>query len=386
MSAVLLDSCLVQGQSTNPVIPRAFKAPTLAANPSYTASATLDIGYVPMQAPDSRQPRSAGYFPDPDISRAPVDTRDYPKRSPPLSTSAVPSPESQRSSRPRTTSFTIKPSSSQRAYVYEASIISKNEDSDEEEDEEDEPDSPSSASSVTTNLSAVIPEFTTTSRSRIEILSNMPSIPVGHIIPPTFDIAPTESAPQGSVHSDSSASTSQAPRRQLPTPPRSNSTGSDSSSSSSQGQGQERSVRSRLMSNAAASRDSAIYPLKAGYSGPLKSGPAGPRMANAEPSRQESQEEATFVDEPESYFSQPPGLDAYFDDPCRPPGFVPHRRNSDGDQAAVLPKLQTGPAVMAQLRSNSTPPSRGVRWNENLICPSPILPSQRRKGWFNRRG
>ncbi|KAJ7155026.1 hypothetical protein C8R46DRAFT_1296086, partial [Mycena filopes] len=29
---------------------------------------------------------------------------------------------------------------------------------------------------------------------------------------------------------------------------------------------------------------------------------------------------------------------------------------------------------------------RNVRWNENLVCPSPIFASQRRKGWFNRRG
>ncbi|KAF8873214.1 hypothetical protein CPB85DRAFT_1170859, partial [Mucidula mucida] len=29
---------------------------------------------------------------------------------------------------------------------------------------------------------------------------------------------------------------------------------------------------------------------------------------------------------------------------------------------------------------------RTVRWNENLICPSPIFPDQRRKGWFNKRG
>ncbi|KAJ7446570.1 hypothetical protein FB451DRAFT_946102, partial [Mycena latifolia] len=29
---------------------------------------------------------------------------------------------------------------------------------------------------------------------------------------------------------------------------------------------------------------------------------------------------------------------------------------------------------------------RNVRWNENLVCPSPIFPSQRRKGWYNRRG
>ncbi|KAF8217457.1 hypothetical protein K438DRAFT_1557342 [Mycena galopus ATCC 62051] len=29
---------------------------------------------------------------------------------------------------------------------------------------------------------------------------------------------------------------------------------------------------------------------------------------------------------------------------------------------------------------------RNVRWNENLVCPSPIFADQRRKGWFNRRG
>ncbi|KAK0490871.1 hypothetical protein IW261DRAFT_1315537, partial [Armillaria novae-zelandiae] len=30
--------------------------------------------------------------------------------------------------------------------------------------------------------------------------------------------------------------------------------------------------------------------------------------------------------------------------------------------------------------------ARSVRWNQNLICPSPIWPEQRRKGWFNQRG
>ncbi|KAF9008324.1 hypothetical protein BDQ17DRAFT_1188697, partial [Cyathus striatus] len=28
---------------------------------------------------------------------------------------------------------------------------------------------------------------------------------------------------------------------------------------------------------------------------------------------------------------------------------------------------------------------RNVRWNDNLICPSPV-PCSRRKGWYNRRG
>lgn len=32
------------------------------------------------------------------------------------------------------------------------------------------------------------------------------------------------------------------------------------------------------------------------------------------------------------------------------------------------------------------PQKRSVRWTEDLVCPSPVPPSQRRKGWFNRRG
>ncbi|TFK89261.1 hypothetical protein K466DRAFT_661718 [Polyporus arcularius HHB13444] len=29
---------------------------------------------------------------------------------------------------------------------------------------------------------------------------------------------------------------------------------------------------------------------------------------------------------------------------------------------------------------------RNVRWTENLVCPSPVPPESRRKGWYNRRG
>jgi hypothetical protein len=50
----------------------------------------------------------------------------------------------------------------------------------------------------------------------------------------------------------------------------------------------------------------------------------------------------------------------------------PHRRFSDGDQSHP--------------RVRGSAPCRTVRWNENLVCPSPIWPSQRRKGWFNRCG
>lgn len=51
----------------------------------------------------------------------------------------------------------------------------------------------------------------------------------------------------------------------------------------------------------------------------------------------------------------------------------PQRRNSDGGQ-------------VANTSGRNSVLCRSVRWNENLVCPSPIWPSQRRKGWFNRRG
>ena len=59
---------------------------------------------------------------------------------------------------------------------------------------------------------------------------------------------------------------------------------------------------------------------------------------------------------------------------------APKRRLSDGDQVD-RPSFRFNP--------NESPRNlalgRCVRWNENLICPSPVLP-ERRKGWFNRHG
>ncbi|KAF8886804.1 hypothetical protein BD779DRAFT_607898 [Infundibulicybe gibba] len=94
---------------------------------------------------------------------------------------------------------------------------------------------------------------------------------------------------------------------------------------------------------------------------------------------------------------------------------TPQRRHSDGDQQSS-DEIPHGPEMFDPAagnreasytnRSHSTPPiepqrrysdgdqmpthrhpmARTVRWHDNLICPSPIFPSQRRKGWFNRRG
>ena len=80
----------------------------------------------------------------------------------------------------------------------------------------------------------------------------------------------------------------------------------------------------------------------------------------------------------------PPGLGVHWeygqtiDITAEPPYRQPNRRNSDGDQGQIMPPRPC--------RSSTMPPPRSVRWLEELVCPSPILPCQRRKGWFNRRG
>ena len=80
----------------------------------------------------------------------------------------------------------------------------------------------------------------------------------------------------------------------------------------------------------------------------------------------------------------PPGLNVHWeygqtiDITSEPPHRQPNRRNSDGDQGHIMPPRPR--------RSSTVPPPRSVRWCEELVCPSPILPSQRRRGWFNRRG
>lgn len=80
----------------------------------------------------------------------------------------------------------------------------------------------------------------------------------------------------------------------------------------------------------------------------------------------------------------PPGLNIHWeygptiDITAEQPHRQPSRRNSDGDQGKIMPPRPR--------RSSTVPPPRSVRWCEGLVCPSPILPSQRRRGWFNRRG
>lgn len=117
---------------------------------------------------------------------------------------------------------------------------------------------------------------------------------------------------------------------------------------------------------------------------------AGPRLLPVEPQRRRSD-----GDQPMSsglfkrtsaifHRSSSPENSAPRETPApRPsrPGTLPldpQRRRSDGFQS-VAPARAPTPVQGA-------PGSRNVRWNETLVCPSPIFASQRRKGWFNRRG
>ncbi|KAH9849007.1 hypothetical protein C2E23DRAFT_738186 [Lenzites betulinus] len=62
-----------------------------------------------------------------------------------------------------------------------------------------------------------------------------------------------------------------------------------------------------------------------------------------------------------------------------PPSSSPQRRNSQPSPTQPAPTLAEGVVVVSAAK-------RSVRWTEDLVCPSPVPPELRRKGWFNRRG
>ncbi|KAI0824918.1 hypothetical protein BC628DRAFT_1321544 [Trametes gibbosa] len=62
-----------------------------------------------------------------------------------------------------------------------------------------------------------------------------------------------------------------------------------------------------------------------------------------------------------------------------PPSSSPQRRNSQPSPTQSAPALAEGVVVISAAK-------RSVRWTEDLVCPSPVPPELRRKGWFNRRG
>ena len=67
--------------------------------------------------------------------------------------------------------------------------------------------------------------------------------------------------------------------------------------------------------------------------------------------------------------------------PVTPPTATPGsgQRSPSGERPSLSRSRSTSPA-------EASPTKRSVRWHEDLVCPSPVLPGQRRKGWYNRRG
>ncbi|KAI0674663.1 hypothetical protein C8Q78DRAFT_1076269 [Trametes maxima] len=62
------------------------------------------------------------------------------------------------------------------------------------------------------------------------------------------------------------------------------------------------------------------------------------------------------------------------------PTAPPSRKNSQAGAPQGSPPQAVGNGIVVPSAK------RSVRWNENLVCPSPVPPENRRKGWFNRRG
>jgi len=187
--------------------------------------------------------------------------------------------------------------------------------------------------------------------------------------------------------------------RRLSTQTDSESSGTDTVTSEDATAGQERHGRQRIPSSGMRGGDprarppATSYPYvgerisewqPAGLTLPVTSGSevSNPSMVRYAPDDTSGQFDSRDV-----LLPYPPGLERYpqnfQDNSMAATNSIPRRRRSDGDQ---VPMNSTRSAVVDHVRASSTPPTRGVRWNENLICPSPVPPSQRRKGWYNRRG
>lgn len=56
------------------------------------------------------------------------------------------------------------------------------------------------------------------------------------------------------------------------------------------------------------------------------------------------------------------------------------RRGGDAQAPAMTRSASTSGGML------TVATRRAVRWTEDLMCPCPVPRSERRKGWFNRRG
>ncbi|ETW75703.1 hypothetical protein HETIRDRAFT_455408 [Heterobasidion irregulare TC 32-1] len=123
-------------------------------------------------------------------------------------------------------------------------------------------------------------------------------------------------------------------------------------------------------------RESFSVPAPRPNEPPVLSRPPDARVAgpsSSAPSRPPPQRSRTLSDQ-----SQRPTLP-----PSTP---AASNRMHPADPRDVVSAPAQIPQAGAPARPQPILNTRCVRWNENLICPSPIPTHQRRKGWFNRRG
>jgi hypothetical protein len=394
---------------------RVFKASTLASN-SYAAPAKLDVGYrsMSMSSSDSRTAQGDEYFSDVDTNRKALVRADVTKRSSLYSNPSSADPpiyERRRSS----ANYEIRPSTTQGTYFYERSISSKSDNYPSSDSSNTDADSIcDSPSSVTTNLSTAISIGTTTAFQSMELTvrpskSSSPSSSAAESFPihistlnRTHDSMSSSDDEVEPLHYSPLVFPEKTQPRRLRTPPTSESS-DDTVVSGDKSTMQERAVRPRVMSRSKGQRDftgvSSVltnqYP-----SGKIESAGSAlqvrfdsevqeiPESRYAMPFSSSTRKDVgDQFDAQTPYLPHPPGLERYsHSQQGTPVHHIPRRRGSDGDQTINMPSVSTNPPFVEHLRSSSAPPARSVRWNENLICPSPILASQRRQGWFNRRG
>jgi hypothetical protein len=405
------------GLNTRKGIPvRAFKGPTLASNP-YTATAKFNAEYESLPSLPSRQPRSTNYSSEPGVSNQPITSRDMPRRPAFVpSTSVAHSQAYERHL--ASSSFGIHPSMSQDTFIYQRSLSSKSDAYTSSDTSISDSDSIlGSPSSVATNLSTAQSDTTLT-------FENMPHI-IGasnssyqlavqeastlHIPIHLHRLDMTSSGNADAVTRSSSHPVNRSTSRRSPISPESDSSGTETVVSDGISAERERPMRQRTTSLGTRTRDSrVIYPSAVSY---LDDG--GKHLDEWESggvamSRTGSEVQSSGVryapndiggypgsgdtgrgshDRFESrdvHLPYPPGLEKYPKNlhvvPTGHTYSISHRKRSDGAQVPVHSTRSAG------VEQELAPPSRCVRWNDNLICPSPILACQRRKGWFNRRG
>lgn len=122
--------------------------------------------------------------------------------------------------------------------------------------------------------------------------------------------------------------------------------------------------------------------------------PSMSRRGSQSASRSTSSTSTLYGAEGDPALHLPPGLQ--YATPI--PASVPQGTRAPAHRATISlpptqrPTLVSDAAVSRALSAPEVPTlastnaKRGVRWTEELVCPSPIPVGQRRRGWYNRRG